>query len=185
MNASSIGTSDILSIIAIIISVLGFVLGQQIDNFFNGPKCRIAVFSVPKGLQIRLENVGNRIMRVKKVTYTVSPDKKDKSSYTENLSSLFYSIPCETRAEARLTNQALFPNSKHNLLTITFDTQERLIEAWEKVASITVKVEYYGPIKRFSPTTTTLKDEYDVFIDALKDENGNYRKLKAFSDYKQ
>lgn len=177
-NTSTIEISDILSIIAIVISVFGFFFSRISDSFFNGPKCRIAVFSIEKGLQIQMENVGNRIMRVKSISYTSTPEKKN--SYKKNLSSFFYEIPCETRSEARPINQALFPNSKHKLLTTTFDSQDKLMKAWEIAKSLTVKVEYCGPIKRFKPTYISLKDAHETFLDALKDENGNNRQLKAF-----
>ena len=173
-------TSDILSIIAITISVVGFILSRYIDSFLYGPKCRIAAFSVPKGLQILLENVGNRIMHIKRVTYTINPDKKNKALYTDNLSSLFYKIPCETRGEARLLNEDLFPNSKHKLINTTFITQDDLLKVWEIVDKITVKVEYCGPIRRFFPTYRSLHIDYITFLDAMKDENGNMRELKAF-----
>ena len=175
-------TSDILSIIAIAISAVSFILGRHIDNFLYGPKCRIAAFSVPKGLQILLENVGNRIMHIKRVTYTINPDKKNKESYTDNLSSLFYKIKCETRGEARPLDEDLFPNSKHKLINTTFYTQNDLINAWEIVDKITVKVEYRGPIKRFFPTYRSLHIDYITFLDALKDENGENRELKAFKE---
>ena len=175
-------TSDILSIVAIIISVVGFVLSRRIDSFLYGPTCRIAAFSVPRGFQILLENVGNRIMRIKRVTYTINTDKNNKALYTDNLSSLFIEIPCETRGEARLFNENLFPNSKHKLINTTFFSQDDLLKAWEIVGVITVKVEYRGPIRHFFPTYRSLDVDYDTFLDALKDENGNLRRLKAFKD---
>lgn len=178
-------TSDILSIIAIAISVICFILSRNLDNFLYGPKCRVVAFSVPKGLQIILENVGNRIMHIKRVTYTVSPDQKNKALYRDNLSSLFYEIPCETRGEDRPFKEDLFPNSKHKLINTTFYTQENLIKAWEIVDQITVKVEYRGPIKRFFPTYRSLHIDYITFLDALKDEKGENRELKAFKETSQ
>ena len=175
-------TSDILSIIAISISVTGFILGRYIDYFLYGPKCRIAVYSIPRGLQILLENVGNRIMHIKRVTYTLDTDIKNKNSYVNNLSSFFYSIPCETRGEARPINEDLFPNSKHRLMNTTFKTQNDLLKAWAVVNNITVKVEYRDPIKRFFPTYRSLHIDYMTFLDAIKDEKGNIRKMKAFEN---
>ena len=119
-------------------------------------------------------------MHIKCVTYTVDDDIYNKEFYTNNLSSLFYSLPCVTRSEVRLVDEVLFPNSKHKLLTTTFDTQDDLMKAWEIVNRLTVKVEYHGPIKRFRPTYRSLSCDYRAFIDVMKDPNGDIRKLKAF-----
>lgn len=62
----------LLSISALILSILGFITNRYIDSMIYGPKCRIVVFSIEcgRGLVIRIENVGSRIMNVAKVSYT-------------------------------------------------------------------------------------------------------------------
>jgi len=174
--------SDILSVIAIVVSIIGFFLSRHLDRFLYGPKCRISAYSVPKGLQIQIANVGDRIMHVNKVSYTICSDIKNKEAYTHNLSSLFYCLPCETRSETRPIDEDLFPNSRQKLLTTTFETQEEMMKAWEIVNKLTVKVEYNGPIKRFFPTYRSLSCDYETFIDVMKDENGNIRQLRAFTN---
>ncbi len=179
----------ILSALAIIISIVGFITNRCLDSVLYGPKCRIAVFSADsgRGLEIQFENVGSRIMHVKRISYTteapISNKRKDKRKYTTNLSELFYSIPCDTRAESRVAEpEYLFPNSKHRLIRTTFFSQEDLLKAWEIISQITVKVEYCGIIRRFFPTNVELKINYDIFIDALKNEDGTLRTLKAFRE---
>lgn len=174
--------SDILSIIAIVVSLIVFFLNRQLDSYLYGPKCRIAAYSVSRGLRIQIANGGNRVMHVKKVSYTVCSDVKKIETYTHNLSSLFYDLTCETRSETRPTNEDLFPNSTQNLFTTTFFSQEEMIKAWNIVQHITVKVEYNGIIKQFFPTYRSLKCDYETFMDVISDGKGNIRKLKAFVD---
>lgn len=114
------GISDILSIIAIVVSVIVFVLNRRLDSYLYGPKCRICAYSVPKGLMIQIGNGGNRVMHVKRISYTICSDIKNLDDYTHNLSSLFYNLTCETRSETRPVDEDLFPNSKQNLFTTTF-----------------------------------------------------------------
>lgn len=179
----------LLSAIAIIISIIGFLAGRYFDSIVYGPKHRIAVFSVEngKGLEIQFENVGSRIMHIKRISYTTeelsSSAKKDMREYTTNLSRLFYNIPCDTRAESRVAEpEYLFPNSKHKLIRTTFNSQEDLLKAWEIISKLTVKIEYCGIIRRFSPIKVELKKDYDIFMDAIKDGDGRIRILKAFKD---
>lgn len=177
----------ILSALAIIISIIGFAANRFIDSILYGPKCRVAVFSADngRGLEIQFENVGSRIMHVKRISYTAEPkqynSKKDNRTYYTNLSEFFYSIPCDTRAESRIAEpEYLFPNSKHRLLRTTFNTQGNLLCAWKIISVMTVKVEYCGFLHRFFPTIIELKVNYDIFMDALKNSDGTLRTLKAF-----
>lgn len=179
----------ILSATAIIISIIGFLAGRYFDHILYGPKCRVAVFSADngRGLEIQFENVGTRIMHVKRISYTTEAmprrTKRDNREYTTNLSRLFYCIPCDTRAESRVAEpEYLFPNSKHRLIRTTFNTQEDLLKAWEIVSKITVKVEYCGVIRHFFSTKVELKINYDIFMDALKNGDGSLRTLKAFRE---
>lgn len=176
-------TSDILSIIAIVVSVLGFVITLGLDKQLYGPDFRIVAFSIPKGIEIQLENVGPRIRKVIGITYTLDTikRKKDIATYTDNLSSLFYHIPCLTRGESRMKHESLFPDSKHKLLKTTFEKQDQLIEAWEIVGKLTVKVEFKGLFLKHS-IIKSLKNDYDTFLDALIDENGNMRTLLAYKE---
>lgn len=121
-------------------------------------------------------------MHIRRVSYTISSDIKNPIVYTNNLSSLFYKIPCETRTEVRPIDEDMFPNSKQRLICITFNKQEDLIRAWQIVNNLTVKVEYRGPIKRFRPTYRSLHCDYKTFLDVMDDGTGNLRKLKAFED---
>ena len=57
-----------------------------------------------------------------------------------------------------------------------------MIKAWEIVNNLTVKVEFNGLFKRFAPTYRSLSCDYETFMDVMKDENGNIRQLKAFSN---
>lgn len=179
----------ILSALAIIISIIGFLANRYLDSMLYGPKCRVAIFSVDngKGFEILFENVGSRIMHIKRISYTTEKlppnTKKDKRKYTANLSQFFYSIPCDTRAESRVVEpEYLFPNSKHKMLKTTFNSQEELLEAWKIAEKITVKVEYCGIIRQFFPTKVELKKDYDIFMDALKNSDGTQRTLKAFKE---
>lgn len=107
-------------------------------------------------------------MRIKRVTYTLCPDKKQSSIPRDYLSSLLYEIPCETRGEDRPFNKDLFPNSKHKLINTTFYTQDDLIKSCEIVSKIAVSVEYREPIKRFFPTYRSLPFGYITFLAAMK-----------------
>lgn len=177
----------ILSAIAIIISIVGFFANRCLDSVLYGPKCRVAVFSADngRGFEIQFENVGSRIMHVKRISYTTEPfhsnTRKDKRKYTTNLSELFYGIPCDTRAESRVDEpEYLFPNSKHRLIRATFFSQDDLLEAWKIVSNITVKVEYCGILRQLFPTKVELKNNYIIFMDALRNGDGSLRTLKTF-----
>ena len=173
--------SDYLAILAIVISVVGFALNRGLDNYLYGPFCHINIYSIEKGrgVQIQFENVGDRIMHVKKITYS-SAGRDKKPSFTDNLSSFFWKIPCETRSEARVRDENLFANSKQILLSVTFATQEDLMRAWDIIKDLTIKVEYKGIISRLFPTYISLQKEYDTFRDSINDGKGGIRKLKAF-----
>ena len=158
-----------------------FILGRHLDNFLYGPKCRIVAFSVPKGLQIILENVVIKLCILNVSHIPLAPTKRP-DFISRYLFSLFYEIPCETKGEDRPCNEDLFPDSKHKLINTTFNTQDDLIKAWEIVDKITVKVEYRGPTKRLFPTYRSLHINYIIFLDALKDVNGKNRELKAFKE---
>lgn len=177
----------ILSATAIIISIIGFIAGRFLDSFLYGPRCRVSVFSADggRGIEIQFENVGSRIMHVKRISYTIEQKppklKRDKRIYHTNLSEFFYGIPCDTRSESRIAEpEYLFPNSKHRLIRTTFGSQEDLLRAWEIIHKMTVKVEYCGLLRQFVPTKTELKINYDIFMDALKNGDGTLRTLKAF-----
>lgn len=173
--------SDILSIIAILISIGTFILNYKMGFVLNGPYCRVCAFSIPKGFEIQLENVGSRIMHVKSVEYIVEDKSQGLIDCGENLSKVFINIPCETKAEARLNEESLFPNSKHKLIKITFASQDKLIEAWELTSRIKVKVLY----KKFIRTKEQIFDlsvDYRIFIDAIQEADGSYRSLKAFEN---
>lgn len=174
-----------LSALAIIISIINFAASRFLDSFLYGPRCRVAVFSADngRGVEIQFENVGSRIMHVKRISYTTEQkpknSKRDKRTYSTNLSGFFYDIPCDTRSESRIAEpENLFPNSKHRLMRTTFDTQEDLLRAWEIIHKMTVKVEYCGFLHR--TTKTELKINYSIFMDALKSNDGTLRILKVF-----
>ncbi len=168
--------TDLMAYIALAISILNVLYTLIKDNYLYKPLCRVAAESKPRGIKIVLENVCNRTMYVHRIGYYI----KDKTSYTTNLSGLFYSVPCETRSEARLRHIPLFSNSSHYLLSITFDSQEELLMAWEIIKSLMVVVEYRGYFRRHITKVYDLKNDYDCFMDALNDGKGGLRKLKAF-----
>lgn len=172
--------SDWIALFALILSILNFVLNQSLEYFFYGPYCRLIVNSISKGFDIQLENVGGRVMHVDRILFSVKKDRNDNHIFTNDLSSLFYSIPCETRAEARLEDVVLFPNSKHHLLTTTFFTQEDLLKAWDIIKNLTIKVEYKGLFRQYFPTVRNLKPDYKAFRSAISDGKNGIRKLKAF-----
>ncbi len=175
---------DIITIVSLSLSILAFFFSLMHDRYLYGPKCRIIVNSVSdgKGFSIQLENVGNRIMRLKRVLYSTHYDPDAKTSYTDNICSFFYSIPCESMSAARLYEMALFPNSKHNLITITFNNQADLVKAWEIVSRMRVKAEYKGFIRKHIYVDRALKMEYQSFMDAMNDGNGGMRKLHCFDE---
>lgn len=176
------GMSDILAIIALIISITSFFFNFYLNNRFYGPESRVIVNSIPKGFKIQFENVGDRIMHIDRISYSVVSDGTA-PVFTENLSSIFYDIPCETRAEIRLKKVNLFSNSKHNLITTTFFNQDDLMKAWEKIRDMRVKVEYQGVYKnKHHIKIIELEEYYKTFYAAIQDGQGGIRELLAFKD---
>ena len=109
--------SDILSIIAIVVSVIGFFLSRSLDRFLYGPKCRISAYSVPQGLQIQIANVGDRILHIKRVSYTICSDIKNKEDYTHNHRLCFIAYPVkQDRKQGRLMKICFLILNKNFLL---------------------------------------------------------------------
>lgn len=169
-------TSDLLSIIALVVSLLTFVINLAFNRYYYGPSCKISAYSVQNGagVQIRLENVGNRIMRVKTVDFSVNGNE-----YVVDTWKILQGINFTGKAVARPNREVIIPNSAQNLLTLTFDDQDNLLKAWELISKLSVRVRYNGLLKRCS-TKRTLKNDYEAFIDALTDGEGNMRALKVF-----
>lgn len=170
-------TSDILSIIAISISTITFLLNNVLDRYYYGPNCKIAAYSIANGagIQIRLENIGNRIMRISKVEYSLNG-----GPYSSDTVTLFSGIPIVSKSVARPYREVIIPKDPQKLITVLFSNQDDLLKGWDIVNGLTVRVEYLGPIKRFFPTYRKLENDSKAFYDAISINTKTYRELKVF-----
>lgn len=77
-----IDPSDIIAIIALLVSLYVGAKGWRLSKLQNQPDCRIKVTSIEqgKGFEIRLENVGTGIMVIDKVKYIYNPNREKISS---------------------------------------------------------------------------------------------------------
>ena len=85
----------------------------------------------------------------------------------DSITRFFYGVPCKTRKEARLLGDYLFPNSNHNLFSITFSTQSDLMVAWEIVGKLEIAVSFKDIYGNERTESKRLKVDYDSFWDAI------------------
>lgn len=77
----------------------------------------------------------------------------------------------------------MLPNSNHNLYKSTFRSQKDLLSAWEIVKELKIKVIYHGvhdELLKKEIYTSQFNVDYDVFMVALREKDGNIRNLEVF-----
>ena len=153
----------ILSLIAILVSVLTLFIQKKMQTQENIAKCRIKASSISAGIAIRIENVGN----ISDIKCEAKDLCRNECEPHDSITRFFYGVPCKTRKEARLLGDYLFPNSNHNLFSITFSTQSDLMVAWEIVGKLEIAVSFKDIYGNERTESKRLKVDYDSFWDAI------------------
>ena len=157
----------ILSLIAILVSVLTLFIQKKMQTQENIAKCRIKASSISAGIAIRIENVGNSIIHISDIKCEAKDLCRNECEPYDSITRFFYGVPCKTRKEARLLGDYLFPNSNHNLFSITFSTQSDLMVAWEIVGKLEIAVSFKDIYGNERTESKRLKVDYDSFWDAI------------------
>lgn len=157
----------ILSLIALIISLLTYRGQKKMRTQENIAKCRIKASSLSSGIVIRVENVGNSTIYISDIKCDAAGLCRNECEPHDSITRFFYGIPCKTRKEARLQGDYLFPNSNHNLFSITFSTQNDLMVAWEVVAKLKITVSFTNIYGKSKEESKCLKVDYDSFWHAI------------------
>lgn len=156
-----------LSLFALAVAIITSNDQKKMQIQENITKCRIKASSISDGITIRIENVGNSIIHITDITCNGEGLYQNERDPQDAISRFFYGIPCKTRKEARLSGDYLFPNSKHNLFSITFSTQESLMVAWEVIAKLEIIVHYEDIYGNKEGEPKRLDVDYESFWDAI------------------
>ena len=157
----------LLSLTAIIVALKTFSIQKKMQTQENIAKCRIKASSISAGIAIRIENVGNSIIHISDIKCEAKDLFRNECGPHDSITRFFYGVPCKSRKEARLLGDYLFPNSNHNLFSITFSTQSDLMVAWEVVGKLEITVSFKDIYGSDREESKRLKVDYDSFWDAI------------------